>query len=356
MTRRRIPRSPASGSAAPASAARRTLEPGAGPIPRLRVRRPPTTDQIIDAALDDRLLVRDPVTRGRCRRRPTPRQFCAGRWRRATAVARRGAGRRLRGKDATARVGRGDLFALAAGTILALLLSATTSPPRSRSTELDGTVAAKLISSPPSPAPTRSSSAYWCQGENRGSARGGGEVPRKGSILARASRRERCERSRSNRRGSRSARICLSELMVRRDLSRTTLRPSAHPLRVPTVLRYARSLPQARQATGIPTEKKIVVAGSAAASGMPASHPSGVCGTAVVAPAGGLRPERARRRRLGPSLRSRNLVGDLRAVDSLAVAHPPRLDPVLDRAELDVGRADLQQNPASDAELLAGLV
>jgi hypothetical protein len=52
-------------------------------------------------------------------------------------------------------------------------------------------------------------------------------------------------------------------------------------------LRDARAFLRHARATGIPTEKKIIVAGSAAASGKQGTRTLRVfCGTGVVAPAG----------------------------------------------------------------------
>ncbi len=70
------------------------------------------------------------------------------------------------------------------------------------------------------------------------------------------------------------------------------------------------------------------------------------CSASIV---GGLRPA-------ARSFASRDPVGDLRAPHVLEVGDPPRLDASLDGVALDPRVLDLEEGPATHAELLAGIV
>jgi hypothetical protein len=175
--------------------------------------------------------------------------------------------------------------AVAAGTILALLLSATTSPPAfAVNRNPDGTVTVKLIKVSGVAGANQKLAAIgvrakivtaWeaarfvkgqhpCQGKPTGAVRtitfDPASIPRRQVLVLSTDHAAHL--------GYYSA-------------------ASVHPAARATALRDARAFLKHVRANGIHTEKKIVVAGSAAASGKQGGHTLRVfCGTGVVAPAG----------------------------------------------------------------------
>ena len=241
------------------------------------------TDQITDAALDDRLRSADPVTAGSL---PTEADTEAA-LRRLLASGHDGGPTRrrtrLRGRRTRPRLLAAGT--VAASTILALLLSATTSPPAfAVNRNHDGTVTVKLSKLSGVAGANQKLAAIgvrakivtaWeaarfakgqhpCQGKPAGAARtitfDPASIPRRQVLVLSTDRAAHL--------GYYSA-------------------ASVHPAARATALRDARAFLKHVRATGIRTEKKIVVAGSAAASGKQGTHTLRVfCGTGVVAPGG----------------------------------------------------------------------
>jgi len=244
------------------------------------------TDQITDAALDDRLRSADPVTAGSL---PTEADTEAALRRLLASGHDVGPTRRrtrLRGRRTRPRVlAAGTVAAVAAGTILALLLSATTSPPAfAVNRNPDGTVTVKLIKLSGVAGANQKLAAIgvrakivtaWeaatfvkgqhpCQGKPAGAVRtltfDPASIPRRQVLVLSTDRAAHL--------GYYSA-------------------ASVHPAARAMALRDARAFLKHARATGIPTEPKIIVAGSAGASGKQGTRTLRVfCGTGVVAPAG----------------------------------------------------------------------
>jgi hypothetical protein len=244
------------------------------------------TDQITDAALDERLRSADPVSAGSL---PTHADTEAALRRLLASGHDVGPTRRrtrLRGRRTRPRVlAAGTVAAVAAGTILALLLSATTSPPAfAVNRNPDGTVTVKLIKLSGVAGANQKLAAIgvrakivtaWeaarfvkgqhpCQGKPAGAVRtltfDPASIPRRQVLVLSTDRAAHL--------GYYSA-------------------ASVHPAARAMALRDARAFLRHARATGIPTEKKIIVAGSAAASGKQGTRTLRVfCGTGVVAPAG----------------------------------------------------------------------
>jgi len=244
------------------------------------------TDQITDAALDERLRSADPVSAGSL---PTHADTEAALRRLLASGHDVGPTRprtRLRGRRTRPRVlAAGTVAAVAAGTILALLLSATTSPPAfAVNRNPDGTVTVKLIKVSGVAGANQKLAAIgvrakivtaWeaarfvkgqhpCQGKPTGAVRtitfDPASIPRRQVLVLSTDHAAHL--------GYYSA-------------------ASVHPAARATALRDARAFLKHVRANGIHTEKKIVVAGSAAASGKQGGHTLRVfCGTGVVAPAG----------------------------------------------------------------------
>jgi hypothetical protein len=184
----------------------------------------------------------------------------------------------------------GTVAAVAVGTILALLLGATTSPPAfAVNRNPDGTVTVKLIKLSGVAGANQKLAAigvrarivtaleaarfvkgqHPCQGKPAGAVRtitfDPASIPRRQVLMLATDRAAHL--------GYYSA-------------------ASVHPRLRAAALRDARAFLKHVRATGIPSEKKIVVAGTAAASGKQGSHTVRVfCGTGIVTPAWDARGE-----------------------------------------------------------------
>ena len=245
------------------------------------------TDQITDAALDDRLRSADPVTAGSL---PTEADTEAA-LRRLLASGHDGGPTprrtRLRGRRTRPRLlAAGTLGAAALAAAVVLLFGATTTTPPAFAVNrnADGTVTVKLIKLSGVRAANRRLAAigvrarivtaieaatfvkrqHPCQGKPAGTVRtvtfDPGSIPRRQVLLLSADRAAHL--------GYYSA-------------------ATMHAAGRPEALRRAEAFVKHARATGIHTEKKIVLAGSAAASGKQGTHTVRVfCGTGVVAPAG----------------------------------------------------------------------
>lgn len=244
------------------------------------------TDQTTDAALDARLRSADPVPAGSL---PTEADTEAA-LRRLLAsghdigpTPRR---TRLRGHRTRPRVlAIGTVGAAAVAAAIVFLFGATTSPPAfAVNRNPDGTVTVRLIKLSGVGGANRRLAAIGvrakivtamqaaqfvkrqqpCQGKPAGTVRtitfDPGSIPRRQVLILSADRAAHL--------GYYSA---------------AKVRAAIHPL----ALQRAQAFVKRARATGIHTEKKIVIAGSAAARGKPGNHTLRVvCGTAIVAPAG----------------------------------------------------------------------
>ncbi|MGZ4214740.1 MAG: hypothetical protein ACXVH1_02315 [Solirubrobacteraceae bacterium] len=246
------------------------------------------TDQITDAALDERLRSADPLMPSSL---PTEADTEAALRRLLTSGQDAGPTRRrvgLRARRARPRVlAAGTAAAVAVGTMLALLLGATTSPPAfAVNRNPDGTVTVKLIKLSGVAGANQKLAAigvrakivtaleaarfvkaqHPCQGKPAGAVRtitfDPASIPRRQVLVLSTDRAAHL--------GYYSA-------------------ASVHPAAHAAALRHAQAFLKHVRATGIHTEKKIVVAASAAASGKQGSHTLRVfCGTGIIAPAGGV--------------------------------------------------------------------
>jgi hypothetical protein len=246
------------------------------------------TDQITDAVLDERLRSADPLRPGSL---PTEADTEAAL--RRLLASGQGAGptrRRLGGRARRARprlLAAGTMAAVAVGTILALLLGATTSPPAfAVNRNPDGTVTVKLIKLSGVAGANQKLAAIgvrakivtaWeaaryvkgqhpCQGKPAGAVRtitfDPASIPRRQVLMLATDRAAHL--------GYYSA-------------------AKVHPAAQVAALRHVQAFLKHVRASGIHTERKIVVAASAAASGKQGSHTLRVfCGTGIVAPAGGV--------------------------------------------------------------------
>jgi len=247
------------------------------------------TDQITDAALDERLRSADPVAAGSL---PTKADTEAALRRLLASGHYVGPTRRrtrLRARRTRPRVfAAGTIAAAALAAAIVLLLGATSSPPAfAVNRNPDGTVTVKLIKLSGVDGANRKLAAIGvrakivtamaaaefvkrqqpCQGRPVGTVRtitfDPGSIPRRQVLILSADRAAHL--------GYYSA---------------AKMRATVHPLAVARAQAFVKHV----RATGIHTEKKIVVAGSAAARGKPGAHTLRVfCGTAVVVPAGALR-------------------------------------------------------------------
>jgi hypothetical protein len=244
------------------------------------------TDQITDAALDDRLRSADPVTAGSL---PTEADTEAALRRLLASGHDVGPTRRRTRRGGHPKRPRllaaGTAGAAALGAALVLLFGATTSPPAfAVNRNPDGTVTVKLIKLSGVGAANQKLAAIgvrarivtaWeaarfvkgqhpCQGKAAGAVRtitfDPASIPRRQVLVLSTDR---------------AAHLHYYSAA------------SVHPAARAAALRDARAFLMHVRATGIHTEKKIVVAGSAVAHGNQRPHTLRVfCGTGVVAPAG----------------------------------------------------------------------
>ena len=245
------------------------------------------TDQITDAALDDRLRSADPVTAGSL---PTEADTEAA-LRRLLASGHDGGPTprrtRLRGRRTRPRLlAAGTVGAAALAAAIVLLFGATTTSPPAFAVNRnpDGTVTVRLIKLSGVGGANRRLAAIGvrakivtamqaatfvkrqqpCQGKPAGTVRtitfDPGSIPRRQVLMLSADRAAHL--------GYYSA---------------AKVHAAIHPL----ALQRAQAFVKRARATGIHTEKKIVIAGSAAASGQAGhSYASGVLRHGIVAPAG----------------------------------------------------------------------
>jgi hypothetical protein len=244
------------------------------------------TDQITDAALDERLRSADPVSAGSL---PTDADTEAALRRLLASGHDSGPARhrtRLRGRRTRPRLlAAGTLGAAALGAAVVLLFGATTTPPAfAVNRNPDGTVTVKLSKLSGVGGANRTLAAIGvrakivtameaaafvqrqqpCQGKPAGTVRtitfDPGSIPRRQVLLLSADRAAHL--------GYYSA---------------AKVSAAAHPLAIARAQAFLKHV----RASGIHTEKKIVVAASAAAKGKPGNHTLRVvCGTAIVTPAG----------------------------------------------------------------------
>src|ERR1700761_9063090 len=244
------------------------------------------TDQITDAALDERLRSADPVTAGSL---PTDADTEAALRRLLASGHEVGPTRRrtrMRSRRTRPRgLAVGTLGAAALAAAVVPLFGAPTSPPAfAVNRNADGTVTVKLIKLSGVGGANRKLAAigvrakivtameaaqfakrqHACQGKPAGTVQtitfDPGSIPRRQVLLLSADRAAHL--------GYYSA---------------AKVRAAVHPV----ALQRARAFVKRARAAGIHTEKKIVIAASAAARGKPGAHTLRVfCGTGIVVPAG----------------------------------------------------------------------